>query len=38
MNKKNKFPETLEEFAVVNQKKENETNYSLDDLKGIEDK
>ena len=37
-DEKNKFPETLEEFAVVNQKKENETNYSLDDLKGIEDK
>ena len=38
MNKKNQFPETLEEFAVVNQKKVDEVKYSLDELKNIEDK
>jgi cell fate regulator YaaT (PSP1 superfamily) len=39
MNKKGKYPESLEEFAVVNQKKVDEgTNYSLDELKNIEDK
>ncbi len=39
MNKKGKFPETLEEFAVVNQKKVDEdAAYSLDDLRQIEDK
>ncbi len=39
MNKKGKFPETLEEFAVVNQKKVDEdVAYSLDDLRQIEDK
>ncbi|MDL2296914.1 hypothetical protein LJC68_03445 [Bacteroidales bacterium OttesenSCG-928-B11] len=38
MNTQGKFPETLEEFAIVNQKKEEEVSYSLDDLKNIEDK
>lgn len=38
MNKNNKFPESLEEFAIVNQKKVEEVNYSLDELKNIEDK
>ena len=38
MNKKNQFPETLEEFAIVNQKKVDEVKYSLDELKNIEDK
>lgn len=38
LNKKNQFPEKIEEFAVVNQKKEEEVNYSLDELKNIEDK
>jgi len=39
MNKTGKRPETLEEFAVVNQKKIDEGgNYSLDELKNIEDK
>lgn len=39
MNKAGKFPETLEEFAIVNQKKVEEgVNYSLDELKNIEDK
>lgn len=39
MNKNGKNPESLEEFAVVNQKKVDEgTNYSLDELKNIEDK
>jgi cell fate regulator YaaT (PSP1 superfamily) len=39
MNKAGKRPETLEEFAVVNQKKVDEgISYSLDELKNIEDK
>ena len=39
MNKNGKRPETLEEFAVVNQKKVDEgMNFSLDELKNIEDK
>lgn len=39
MNKKGKYPESLEEFAVVNQKKVDEgANYSLDELKNIEDR
>ncbi len=39
MNKRGKNPDSLEEFAVVNQKKVDEgTNYSLDELKNIEDK
>ncbi|MCL2289992.1 MAG: hypothetical protein FWC34_04715 [Bacteroidetes bacterium] len=39
MNKAGKRPETLEEFAIVNQKKVDEGgNYSLDELKNIEDK
>ncbi len=39
MNKKGKYPESLEEFAVVNQKKVDEgSNYSLDELKNIEDR
>jgi cell fate regulator YaaT (PSP1 superfamily) len=39
MNKAGNRPETLEEFAVVNQKKVDEGgNYSLDELKNIEDK
>jgi cell fate regulator YaaT (PSP1 superfamily) len=38
MNKNGKRPETLEEFAVTNQKKIDEgINYSLDELKNIED-
>ena len=39
MNKNGKRPETLEEFAVVNQKKIDEgVHYSLDELKHIEDR
>lgn len=39
MNNAGKFPETLEEFAIVNQKKVEEgVSYSLDELKNIEDK
>jgi cell fate regulator YaaT (PSP1 superfamily) len=39
MNKAGTRPDTLEEFAVVNQKKVDEgSNYSLDELKNIEDK
>ena len=39
MNKNGKKPETLEEFAIVNQKKVDEgVSYSLDELKNIEDK
>ena len=38
MNKKNQLPETMEEFAIVNQKKVDEVKYSLDELKNIEDK
>ena len=38
LNKKNQLPETLEEFAIVNQKKVDEVKYSLDELKNIEDK
>ncbi len=38
MNKKNQFPEKIEDFSVVNQKKEEEVHYSLDELKNIEDK
>jgi len=39
MNKNGKRPETLEEFSIVNQRKfEEGTNYSLDELKNIEDK
>ncbi|MEG2071278.1 MAG: regulatory iron-sulfur-containing complex subunit RicT [Bacteroidales bacterium] len=38
MNNEGKFPESLEEFAVVNQKKVEEgITYSLDELKNIED-
>jgi cell fate regulator YaaT (PSP1 superfamily) len=38
LNKNGKFPDTLEEFAVTNQKKIDEgDNYSLDELKNIED-
>jgi len=38
LNKNGKFPDTLEEFAVTNQKKIDEgVNYSLDELKNIED-
>ena len=38
MNKNGKRPETLEEFAVINQKKIDEgVSYSLDELKNIED-
>jgi cell fate regulator YaaT (PSP1 superfamily) len=39
MNQNGKRPDTLEEFAVVNQKKIDEgMHYSLDELKNIEDK
>jgi cell fate regulator YaaT (PSP1 superfamily) len=39
MNKAGKRPETLEEFAIVNQKKFDEgVHYSLDELRNIEDK
>ncbi len=39
MNKQGKNPESLEKFAVVNQKKVDEgVNYSLSELKRIEDK
>ena len=39
MNKRGKYPESLEEFAVVNQKKVDEgATYSLDELKNIEDR
>lgn len=39
MNKKGKNPESLEEFAIVNQKKmDDDGGYSLDDLKNIEDR
>jgi len=39
MNKNGKRPDTLEEFAVVNQKKIDEgVHYSLDELKNIEDR
>jgi len=39
MNKKGNRPETLEEFAIINQKKVDEgIHYSLDELKNIEDK
>jgi cell fate regulator YaaT (PSP1 superfamily) len=39
MNKNGKRPETLEEFAVVNQNKIDEgVSYSLDELKNIEDR
>lgn len=39
MNKAGKIPETLEEFAIVNQKKVDDgVSYSLDDLKQIEDR
>jgi len=39
MNKAGKRPETLEEFAIVNQKKFDEGgNYCLEELKDIEDK
>jgi len=38
INKNGKKPDTLEEFAIVNQKKFDEgINYSLDELKNIED-
>lgn len=38
MNQEGKFPDSLEEFAIVNQKKvEENSNYSLDELKNIED-
>lgn len=39
MNSEGKFPETLEEFAVVNQAKVEEgVSYSMDELKRIEDR
>ena len=39
MNSEGKYPETLEEFAVVNQAKVEEgVSYSMDELKRIEDK
>jgi len=39
MNKMGKRPETLEEFAIVNQKKVDEgVHYSIDELKSIEDR
>ena len=39
MNKKGARPDTLEEFAIVNQKKVDDgANYSLDELKNIEDR
>jgi len=39
MNKAGKRPETLEEFAIVNQKKiDDGGNYCLEELKNIEDK
>lgn len=38
LNKEGKYPESLEEFAIVNQKKEEEIKYSLDELKNIEDR
>lgn len=39
MNKKGQQPETLEEFAIINQEKHDDSiNYSLDELKRIEDK
>ncbi|MDR3046849.1 MAG: hypothetical protein LBU51_04430 [Bacteroidales bacterium] len=38
LNAKGKYPETLEEFSIVNQTKENEISYSLEELKNIEDK
>ncbi|HPE40539.1 MAG TPA: regulatory iron-sulfur-containing complex subunit RicT [Bacteroidales bacterium] len=39
MNKKGKYPDSLEGFAIVNQKKVDEgVNYSLDELKNIEDR
>ena len=38
LNSAGKFPDSLEEFAVVNQKKEEDVNFSLDELKNIEDK
>ncbi len=38
MNNDGKYPETLEEFAIVNQKKVEEgNNYSMDELKHIAD-
>lgn len=38
MNSDGKYPETLEEFAIVNQKKVEEgSNYSMDELKHIAD-
>lgn len=38
MNENGKYPETLEEFAIVNQKKVEEgNNYSMDELKHISD-
>ena len=38
MNSDGKMPEKLEEFAIVNQKKvEENSNYSMDDLKHISD-
>ena len=38
MNNDGKYPETLEEFAIVNQKKVEEgSNYSMDELKHIAD-
>ncbi|MBQ4355965.1 MAG: hypothetical protein II757_04810 [Bacteroidales bacterium] len=38
MNKKNQLPDNFEDFVIVNQKKEEEVSYSLDELKNIEDK
>ena len=38
MNESGKYPDTLEEFASVNQKKVDEgNNYSMDELKNIAD-
>lgn len=37
-NSAGKYPDSLEEFAIVNQKKTEEVDYSLDELKNIEDR
>ena len=38
MNEAGKYPNTLEEFAIVNQTKEEDVKYSLDEWKNIEDR
>jgi len=38
MNEEGKYPDNLEDFAVVNQEKTEEVSYSLDELKNIEDR